>query len=105
MGFLGLSLNILLWSDYKNSYQSISIGGVSLSRIRDLLAERMTLAGGVSSITLCSGDMQRIDDSVKKALDILRPTGRFILQPVDALFPDTPWGGLQKMIEAWKHYR
>jgi len=79
-------------------------GVVSLSRIRDLLAERMILVGGVSSITLCSGDMQRID-SVKKALDILGPTGRFILQPVDALFPDTPWEGLQKMIEAWKHYR
>jgi hypothetical protein len=26
----------------------------------------------------------------------------FILSPVDALFPDTPWESVETMIEAWQ---
>jgi hypothetical protein len=79
--------------------------GVSLARLRDLLARRMTLVGGLSSITLASGDPTRVEADVRNALDVLGSTGRFILHPVDALFPDTPWEGVRALIEAWKKYR
>jgi len=35
-------------------------------------------------------------------MEVLAPTKRFILHPVDALFPDTPWEGIEMMIESWK---
>ena len=38
-------------------------------------------------------------------MDVLGPTNRFILHPVDAIFPDTPWSGIEAMIEAWKEYQ
>jgi uroporphyrinogen-III decarboxylase len=79
--------------------------GLSLERIRDLLSGSMTLVGGISSITLSNRDDAVIDRDVKHALDVLGPTGRFILHPVDALFPDTPWESVEKLIEAWKRSR
>jgi hypothetical protein len=39
---------------------------------------------------------------VGEALETLGPTGKFILHPVDALFPDTPWEGVERLIRAWK---
>jgi len=79
--------------------------GLSLGRIRDLLSGSMALVGGISSITLSNRDYAVIDRDVKHALDVLGPTGRFILHPVDAVFPDTPWESLEKLIEAWKRSR
>lgn len=38
-------------------------------------------------------------------LKTLGPTGRFILHPVDALFPDTPRSAVQAMIPAWAEGR
>jgi len=32
-------------------------------------------------------------------------TKRFILHPMDAIFPDTPWEGLETMIDEWKKYK
>jgi hypothetical protein len=77
---------------------------LSLERARDLLAGRMTLAGGVSALTLASGDGARIRDEVRRAIEVLGPSGRFVLQPVDALFPDTPWAAVEQLIEAWQAY-
>jgi len=79
--------------------------GLSLSKIRDMLAGSMTLVGGISSLTLGSGDPAQIEREVRHALDTLGPTHRFILHPVDALFPDTPWRSVEAMIEAWKRSR
>ena len=31
--------------------------------------------------------------------------GRFVLHPVDAVFPDTPWAGVRMLIEAWEKHR
>ena len=76
--------------------------GLSLANVRDLLSDRMTLAGGISSLTLNSCDRVRIDREVSNALDVLAKTNRFILHPVDALFPDTPWEGIEMMIDSWK---
>jgi len=76
--------------------------GIALETVRDSLASRMTIVGGTNALTLHSGDSVRIRDEVKRAIDILAPTNRFILHPVDAIFPDTPWEGVEAMIGAWK---
>jgi uroporphyrinogen-III decarboxylase len=78
---------------------------VSLERVRDLLAGRMALAGGVSALSLASGHPARIEEEVRRAAAVLGAAGRFILHPVDALFPDTPWAGVESLIESWKKYR
>jgi uroporphyrinogen decarboxylase len=80
-------------------------GGLSLPRVRELLGGRMTLVGGISALTLASGDRARIEREVAEAMQTLGPTGRFVLQPVDAIFPDTPWDGVQVLIDAWRKHR
>jgi hypothetical protein len=75
---------------------------LSLERARELLGERMTLVGGTNALSLSSGDPVRVRTEVQRAVEVLGPTDRFILQPTDALFPDTPWGGVATMIDAWK---
>ena len=77
---------------------------VSLSRVRETLGDRLTLAGGLNALTLSTEETSQIREEVYRALDTLGDTGRFILQPVDALFPDTPWEGVEAMIAAWKEY-
>ncbi len=79
--------------------------GLSLERVRDLLSGSMTLVGGISSLTLSSGSSGEIKDHVRRALDTLGPTDRFILHPVDGLFPDTPWESIETMVAAWERYR
>jgi hypothetical protein len=74
----------------------------SLEKARDLARPGMTLVGGVNAVSLASGDPPRIQSEVRRALEVLGPTNRFILQPVDALFPDTPWDGVRTMIETWR---
>ena len=74
---------------------------IPLEKARDL-AGRMTVVGGTNALSLASGDPRRIRDEVRRAIDVLGPTNRFILQPTDAIFPDTPWEGVEQMIEAWR---
>jgi len=78
---------------------------VSLERAKELLAERMTLVGGTNALTLQSDDPEKIRDAVRRALDCLGPTNRFGLHPVDAVFPDTPWRGIEELVRAWEDYR
>ena len=75
---------------------------ITLERASELLGGRMTLAGGTNALSLASGDPQRIREEVRRAIQVLGPTNRFILHPVDAVFPDTPWSGVETMINAWK---
>ncbi len=77
---------------------------IGLQRARELLGGRITLVGGTNALSLAA-DPQRIRDEVKVAIDTLTPTKRFILHPVDAIFPDTPWSGVETLIEAWKEHR
>jgi hypothetical protein len=77
---------------------------ISVEKARDLFGGGMTLVGGTNSVTLSSKDTEKIRGEVRKAMDVLGPTGRFILHPVDAIFPDTPWEGLNVMIDTWKEY-
>jgi hypothetical protein len=76
---------------------------LDLAAIRDKLGGRIALAGGInSSLTLASGSKQEIREAVLSAVCILGPGGGFILSPVDALFPDTPWTSVEAMIDAWR---
>ena len=76
---------------------------VDLTDIRDKLGGKISLAGGINSgITLASGSAEEIRDAVHRAVRILGTGGGFILSPVDALFPDTPWSSVAVMIDAWR---
>jgi hypothetical protein len=78
---------------------------IPLTTARELFGNRMTMVGGINSINLASDDIDKISSQVKTAIEILGPTNRFILHPVDAIFPDTPWRSVEAMINAWKEYR
>jgi len=78
---------------------------ISLQTDAAPLTERMTLVGGINALTLGSDDPQRIDSEVRQAIDILGPTNRFVLHPVDAIFPDTLREGVERMINARRQYR
>jgi uroporphyrinogen-III decarboxylase len=75
---------------------------LTVERARELFGGRMTLVGGVNSTTFSSLSKEEIKRQVHRAMAALADTGRFILHPVDALHPDTDWGGLEAVIEAWK---
>lgn len=66
------------------------------------LTGRMAVAGGTNAVSVQTRDRKRIAAEVRAAVETLGPTGRFILQPVDALFPDTPWEGVEILIDEWK---
>jgi hypothetical protein len=76
-----------------------------LAQARELCHRGMTVAGGTNALSLASGDARRIGEEVRRAIEVLGPTHRFILHPVDAVFPDTPWAGVETIIEAWKDFR
>jgi uroporphyrinogen-III decarboxylase len=78
---------------------------LSLGRARDLAEDGMCVVGGTNAVSLASSDGQRIRDEVHQAMDVLGPTHRFILHPVDALFPDTPWPSVEKLVAAWREYQ
>ena len=73
-----------------------------LAAVQNKIAGRLTLAGGVNSgITLASGTQREIQAAVHHAVSVFGQTGRYILAPVDALFPDTPWQSVETLISAW----
>jgi hypothetical protein len=78
---------------------------LSPARAREVLGGRMTLVGGANALSLAHGSERRLEREVQEALDTLGPTGRFILHPVDALFPDTSWEGVERLISCWERYR
>lgn len=76
-----------------------------LAAVKAKLGGRMALAGGINSgVTLASGSADEIRAAVRHALTTLG-SADFILAPVDALFPDTPWASVEAMISAWKEMR
>jgi uroporphyrinogen-III decarboxylase len=79
--------------------------GLSLDRAAELARGGMTVAGGTNSVSLASGNRAQIEGEIRRALEILSPTNRFILHPVDAVFPDTPWESIEIMIECWQRFR
>jgi len=73
-----------------------------LEKARDLLTSHMTLVGGTNVLTLVTGSRDQIRDEVRRVIDVLGPTRRLILHPLDALFPDVPWQSVETLIEAWR---
>ncbi len=78
---------------------------ISLEFARDNLSDKMTIAGGINTVSLSTSDNMTIQNEIESALTVLGPTNRFILHPVDALFPDTPWERIEQLIELWKTFR
>jgi uroporphyrinogen-III decarboxylase len=78
------------------------LDGIRMDRARDLLSSRICLVGGANAITLATKNRKMIQTEVLQAMDCLGPSARFILHPIDALFPDTPWEGVEMLIEAWE---
>lgn len=76
-------------------------GNITLDEGRNLFADRTTIVGGIS-IVHSTEPAGVIRSEVGRAMEVLGRTNRFILHPVDSLYPDTNWDGLQTMIEAWK---
>jgi uroporphyrinogen-III decarboxylase len=76
-----------------------------LASVKSRFGGRLSVAGGISSsVTLHSGSQSEIRQAIRAAVEKLGPSG-FILAPVDALFPDTPWSSVEAMIEAWREVR
>ena len=76
---------------------------LDLAVLNQRIEGQFALAGGVNSgVTLCSGSPEEIREAVHTAIGTLGSEGGFVLSPVDALFPDTPWSSVQTMIEAWR---
>lgn len=76
---------------------------VDLREAKKLFGGKMAVAGGVNSgVTLASCSTDEVRAAVRNALDIFGNEGGFILSPVDALFPDTPWANVETMIGAWR---
>jgi len=79
-------------------------GKQNLPKIRDLLADRLTIVGGVSSLSLSKPKIE-LEEQIKISMDVFKSTNKFILHPVDAVFPDTSWEGIENLIDLWKQYR
>jgi len=77
---------------------------ITIEKALDISHKRMTLVGGINTVSLSASDRGKIKDEVHHAMDVLASTNRFILHPVDAIFPDTPWEGLEVIIKTWKEY-
>jgi uroporphyrinogen-III decarboxylase len=77
-----------------------------LAEVKRAVGGKMAVAGGINSgVTLASGSTEEIRQAVYTAVRTLGCGGGFILAPVDALFPDTPWSSVEAMIEAWRDVR
>jgi uroporphyrinogen decarboxylase len=78
---------------------------VDLAALVQELGGRMCLVGGTNALSLATDRLAGLETEVIAAVDALGPTGRFILHPVDALFPDTPEAGLRTLVESWLKHR
>lgn len=77
-------------------------GDADLRITRAQLGAKVAIAGGVNApLTLGQGSSETIRQAVRDAIEVLGPAG-FILEPVDSLFPDTPWPAVKTMIDAWR---
>lgn len=75
---------------------------VDMNEFKQKVDGAFAVAGGVNSgVTLAKGDVNEIKDAVYSAIKALGPD-RFILSPVDALFPDTPEVSFETMVQAWR---
>ena len=66
------------------------LDGLSAEEAAERFGGRITIVGGLNSQTLQSKNPGEIREAVGDAMRHLAPTNRFILHPMDAIFPDTP---------------
>ncbi len=78
---------------------------VDLGVLAREMAGGLCIVGGTNALSLAPENHGRLAGEIERAVDLLAPTGRFILHPVDALFPDTPAEGIRRLVEAWQRYR
>jgi hypothetical protein len=79
--------------------------GGTLDDVAAAFGGKVCLWGGVSGpMTIESGSRQDVIRAVETAMEILAPTGRFILSPVDNVRENTPraWENLRTLIDLWK---
>lgn len=77
---------------------------VNLKKLKEKLTGNLAVAGGINStVTLNKGNKEEIRQVVLQAMEILGKE-KFILSPVDALFPDTSWESVEAMISSWKEF-
>jgi hypothetical protein len=77
---------------------------ITLRKALELFDERITMVGGINAVTLLSGSREAIRKEVQTTLEVMSASKRFILHPVDAIFPDTPWESVEVMINTWKEW-
>jgi len=76
---------------------------IDINEFKQKSGNAFAVAGGINSgVTLKNGNPYDIREAVEKAIEVLGTDGRFILSPVDALFPDTPIQSFEIMVEAWR---
>jgi hypothetical protein len=79
-----------------------AMGEVSGDAVREILSGEVAVAGGVNCpLTLGKGSPDQIRRQVRESVETFGGSG-FILEPVDSLFPDTPWPAVRTMIDAWR---
>jgi hypothetical protein len=79
--------------------------GTNLTDVREKLGGRIGLWGGVSGpLVVEEGDEQEVRRAVEEAVSALRPTGRFILCPVDNVRADTDraWANVRVFLDTWR---
>lgn len=77
---------------------------ITIERAAEWLGGHITLVGGVSSLTL-GAPAPKIQKATRGAMELLAKTNRFILHPVDSIFPDTSREGLETMINTWRLFQ
>lgn len=76
-----------------------------LSELKRKKEDKICVAGGISTtLVINREDELLIRQKVKEAMLKMGKRG-FILSPVDALFPDTPYKSVEIMIDEWKKNR
>ena len=75
---------------------------LDLRAVKEELDGRVCVWGGVNSAVTLRQSRGVIRRAVCEAIRVLAPGGGFILGAVDAIFKDTPGGGVRALIEAWR---
>ncbi len=79
--------------------------GTTLTQVRDLFGGKVGLWGGVSGpLVVEEGTEDDVRKAVEEAIEVLAPTVRFILCPVDNVRADTEkaWRNVRVFIDTWK---
>ena len=78
-------------------------GRITLEDAARIFGDRTTMIGGIS-VVHSTEKPETIRNETQLALETFGKSNRFILHPVDSLYPDTRWEGLKVMIDTWKEY-